>query len=67
MIKGKKPREIFDVMLDGGWHSREELAEALNLPNNKSFGTYISALSKVVARDNKKIRLADFVFPCGRP
>eukprot|EP00536_Pseudo-nitzschia_multiseries_P008122 jgi/Psemu1/197219/e_gw1.200.58.1 len=67
MVKGQKPRQIFDAMLDGGWHSREELAETLNLPNNNSFGTYISALRKVVTRDNKKIRLADFVFPCGRP
>jgi len=68
MVKGKKPREIFDLMLDGEWHSRDELADALNLPNNKSFGTYVSALSKVTERGtDKKIRLKDMCFPCGRP
>ena len=68
MIKGTKPREIFDLMLDGEWHSRDELADALNFPNNKSFGTYVSALSKVTERDtDKKIRLIDMCFPFGRP
>jgi hypothetical protein len=67
MIKGMKPRQIFDLMLYGGWHSRAELAIAMNLPDKKSFGTYISTLSKVVERQSGKIRLLDMVFPCGRP
>jgi hypothetical protein len=67
MVKGQKPRQIFDLMLDGGWHTRAELAEALEMENNKSFGTYISSLSKLVERENRKIRLGDMVFPCGRP
>jgi hypothetical protein len=67
VIKGIKPRQIYDFMLDGGWYSRAELAVEMNLPDNKSFGTYISSLSKVVERQNGRIRLSDMVFPCGRP
>ena len=67
MIKGIKPRRIFDLMLDGGWYSRDELATAMKLPNNNSFGTYVSSLSKIVERKSGKIRLSDMVFPCGRP
>lgn len=67
MIKGIKPRQMFDVMTDGLWYSRAELAAAMNIPNNASFKTYMSSLSKVVERDNGKIRLLDMAFPCGRP
>lgn len=67
VIKGRNPNKIFEFMLDGRWYSRAELAKAMELPDNKSFGTYISCLSKVVERKNGKIRLADMVFPVGRP
>eukprot|EP00532_Pseudo-nitzschia_australis_P016156 CAMPEP_0168251896 /NCGR_PEP_ID=MMETSP0141_2-20121125/3328_1 /TAXON_ID=44445 /ORGANISM="Pseudo-nitzschia australis, Strain 10249 10 AB" /LENGTH=192 /DNA_ID=CAMNT_0008188085 /DNA_START=21 /DNA_END=596 /DNA_ORIENTATION=- len=67
MIKGGKPRQIFDLMLDGRWYSRAELSEAMKCPDNKSFGTYISTLTNVVEREKGKIRLRDFAFPCGRP
>ena len=67
MIKGSKPRQIFDTMLDGTWWTKEELAEAMDHPNNKSFRTYISALSKVVERDGVNVRLLDMAFPFGRP
>lgn len=66
-VKGKKPRDIFDILTDGRSHTRAELAVTMGLPGNKSFGTYVSALSKVVERDGKKIRLPDLAFPCGRP
>jgi len=67
MIDGGRPRLIFDLMLDGGWHSKDELAAAMNLPLNKSFTNNISKLSKVIERKNGKVRLSDMVFPCGRP
>jgi hypothetical protein len=68
MIKGgKRSREIFDLMLDGRYYTKADLAEAMGMENNKSFGTYISALSQVSEREGGKIRLVDFVFPRGRP
>ena len=67
MIKVAKSREIFDLMLDGAAYSKEELAEMMNLPVNKSFGTYTSGLSKVSEKVGKKMRLIDLCFPTGRP
>ena len=67
MIKGSMPRNIYDIMLDGEWHTRAELAENMGVDNNRSFGTYVSALSKVVERQGKSIRLSELCFPCGRP
>jgi len=68
LIKGLRPRQIFDVMLDGQWHSRAELAKATGLPENTSFRTYISSLYKVTERKpNGSIRLFEFAFPFGRP
>ena len=68
MIKVAKSREIFDLMLDGAAYSNEELAEKMNLPLNKSFGTYTSGLSQVKEKVGKnKIRLIDLCFPAGRP
>jgi hypothetical protein len=68
MIKGgKRSREIFNLMLDGRYYTKADLAEAMEMENNKSFGTYMSALSQVSEREGGKIRLVDFVFPCGRP
>ena len=65
LIKGSKSRQIFDLtmhVLDDRWYSKTELAEAMGLPNNKSFGTYISALSKIVAsREYGSIRLFDLI------
>ena len=67
-VKGKVPRKIFDILLDGRAYGRAELAEMLEMEDNKSFGTYVSALSKVSERvEGKKIRLKDIAFPCGRP
>jgi len=66
-IKVKKAHEIFDILADGNAYSRSELAEKMGLEDNKSFGTYVSALSKVVERENGKIRLKNIAFPCGRP
>ena len=68
MIKGgKRSREIFNLMLDGRYYTKADLAEAMGMENNKSFGTYMSALSQITEREGGKIRLVDFVFPCGRP
>ena len=68
MLKGgKRPCEIFNLMLDGRYYTKADLAEAMGMENNKSFGTYMSTLSQVSERDGGKIRLVDFVFPCGRP
>ena len=67
-VKGKVPREIFDILLDGRAYHKAELAEKVGKEDNKSFGTYISSLSKVSERvEGKKIRLKDVAFPCGRP
>ena len=68
MLKGgKRPCEIFNLMLDGRYYTKADLAEAMGMENNKSFGTYMSSLSQVSEREGGKIRLVDFVFPCGRP
>ena len=66
-IKQKKAREIFDILTDGKAYSRKELAAKMDMEDNKSFGTYVSALSKVTERENGKIRLMDVAFPVGRP
>jgi hypothetical protein len=66
-IKQKKSREIFDILTDGKAYNRAELAAMMKLEDNKSFGTYVSALSKVIEREAGKIRLKDIAFPCGRP
>ena len=66
-IKQKKSREIFDLLVDGHVFTRTQLADKMGMEDNKSFGTYISALSKVVEREGGKIRLKDIAFPCGRP
>ena len=66
-IPHKKSREIFDIMTDGDWCSKAELLEAMNHEDNKSFGTYLSALSKFVDKENGKMRLKQIAFPCGRP
>lgn len=66
-LKHKKSRDIFDILTDGRAYSREELAEKLGLELNKSFGTYLSGLSKVSERVEGKIRLKDTAFPVGRP
>ena len=67
MIKVARSREMFDLMLDGAAYSKEELAESMGLPLNKSFGTYVSGLSKVYEKVGDKIRLIDLCFPTGRP
>ena len=68
MLKGgKRPCGIFNLMLDGRYYTKADLAEAMGMENNKSFGTYMSTLSQVSEREGGKIRLVDFVFPCGRP
>jgi hypothetical protein len=68
MLKGgKRPCGIFNLMLDGRYYTKADLAEAMGMENNKSFGTYMSTLSQVSEREGGKIRLIDFVFPCGRP
>lgn len=67
LIKGQKPRQIYDLLLNGEWWTKDEIAEGMGIPNNKSLGTYISSLSKVVERDSASIRLLDMVFPFGRP
>lgn len=67
LVKGKTPREIFDILTDGKAYTRQELAKLMNMEDNKSFCTYVSTLSKVVERVDRKIRLKDFAFPCGRP
>jgi hypothetical protein len=67
-IKSKRSRDIFDLLVDGKAFSRGELADMLKMENNKSFGTYVSSLSKVSERvDGGKIRLKDIAFPVGRP
>ena len=67
-VKGKVPRQIFDILTNGNAYARAELAAMMEMDDNKSFGTYVSALSKVVERvEGKKIRLPDLAFPCGRP
>jgi len=67
LIKVKKARDIFDILTDGRAYTRVELAEKMQLEDNKSFGTYVSALSKVVERESGKIQLKNIAFPCGRP
>ena len=70
LIKGDKPRKIYDLLLDGQYHTRADLAATLDLPDNKSFGTYTSSLSKVTERNSlnkKQFRLQNMCFPFGRP
>lgn len=66
-IKQKKSKEIFDILTDGKAYSKAEIAKKLGVEENKSFGTYLSALSKVSEKVDGKIRLKDEAFPIGRP
>ena len=66
-VKGKQPKAIFDLLTNGDAFTRPELARMMGLEDTRSFGTYISALSKVVEREGGKIRLKQIAFPCGRP
>lgn len=61
-------RSIFDILADGGYHTKDEIAQKLNIENNKSFGTYLSALSKYTNKGNNgTYSLKDTAFPFGRP
>jgi hypothetical protein len=61
-------RSIFDILADGGHHTKEEIAQTLDIDNNKSFGTYLSALSKYTDKGTSgTYRLKDVAFPFGRP
>jgi hypothetical protein len=67
-FKKQRPRDIFDILVaDGQAYSKEELANKLGLQNNKSFGTYLSALSKYTDKNDGKYSLKPEVFPFGRP
>uniref|UniRef100_A0A7S2VEL8 Uncharacterized protein n=1 Tax=Entomoneis paludosa TaxID=265537 RepID=A0A7S2VEL8_9STRA len=68
-LKSAKSREIFDLLKDGKAYTKEEMANALGLEINKSFGTYLSGLSRFTEKmaGGQKYRLSDDVFPCGRP
>lgn len=66
-LKSKQSHKIFDLLADGNGYTRQELAKKMGLEDNKSFGTYVSHLSKVVDREGGKIRLKQIAFPCGRP
>ncbi len=67
-FKSKMSRAIFDVLVDGGNHSKDEIAQTLNIENNKSFCTYLSALSKYTEKcNNGTYSLNDIAFPLGRP
>jgi hypothetical protein len=67
---GNKTKNMFDLLTDGRYHSRTEIAKHVQMdPDAKTFKTYISYLSKLVEKtdDGKKCRLKDNAFPCGRP
>ncbi|CAB9518891.1 expressed unknown protein [Seminavis robusta] len=67
-LKNKRSREIFEILADGRAWSKDELADKMGIENNKSFGTYLSALSKYTEKTKDgKYALKDEVFPFGRP
>lgn len=67
-LKGGKPKKIFDFLLDGEWHTRDEIAEHLgDDPTKKGFKNSIGSLSKHVEKKEKSCRLLDYLFPAGRP
>ena len=48
-LLSKKPeKRVLDVLSDGKFYDKEEVAEVMNQPCNRSFATYVSALSKLV-------------------
>jgi len=66
-IKVKKAHAIFDLLTDGKAYARSEIAEQLEMEENKTFKTYMSYLSKLVDKVDGKVRLKDIAFPVGRP
>lgn len=48
-------------------YTKADLTKAIELESNKSFGTYMFTLIKVVERNGGKIRLVKFAFPYGPP
>ena len=67
-LKGKKPKEIFDLLSNGEWWTRAEIADELgDDESKKGFKNAASTLSKLVEKKGGKSRLLDMCFPCGRP
>jgi len=64
-----KPQKLFEYLLDGCARSKAEIAHELGYDDAKSDSVrvFISKLSKYIEREDGKIRLADKVFPFGRP
>lgn len=67
-LKGKKPKDIFDLLSNGEWWTRSEIADELgDDESKKGFKNAVSTLSKLVEKNGGKSRLLDMCFPCGRP
>lgn len=67
-IKGKKPREIFNFLVDGHPHSIAEIAKAIDVDEtNASLKTYITSVGKFTDKvdgpnGTKLIQLKDLAF-----
>jgi hypothetical protein len=66
-FKNGSTKKIFDFLSDGRYRSKKEIADFLGMPVNKSFGTYLSGISKHSERNGDMYRLSDKCFLVGRP
>lgn len=66
-LKSKRSVDIFDFLADGRSRTKQEIADHLGVPMNKSFGTYLSGISKHSEKDGDSYRLSDACFLVGRP
>ena len=66
-LKGKMAREIFDFLLDGKEHSKEEVMKAVKCTNRKTFGPVLSRELKkdgyILYPSRETIKLSDKCFP----
>ena len=67
---GKQAVQIFDLLVDGNVHTKDELIEALNLDRSKLSG-FEKNLSKMkslgyLEKTKDTAQLTDLCFPCGR-
>ena len=69
-LKGKEV-QIFERMVDGGVYDKKDLAEAIGVPFNSTFGKWLTSMNKkdIIEYPSKgTVTLnTETCFPCGRP
>ena len=67
--KGGMKGLLFDALLDGQAHGREDLMDLIGCSNKRTFANLVGALKKpkLVVADKSTVQMSDLCFPFGRP